>query len=527
MAEDFNLLSKSLSSNYVYYKMLKDEENENYNNLYEAVLGKIQEAKAEASRTKIDTSFIIAQANAEREKELNLIERMTGFRPSSNDWGGDANNIIDAINLCLNSKDIYNRIYQTIVADGEKKGTQGKGMFSFFGGYLQSTINDMWPDFMTRFKNEKVFDITKDDLYKWITEEVLNKAIERMFEAQVEEGVDPELQGAYRDLEKLIGAFDKTGSFAAQLADIYDLDGVAKEIKDILSKRTTKKKPGTISSLTKQAKLTYQRGGYTLEALVDLMLERILPKDGKSGHITMGDLGARADNIFTVGIDFSEIQDFLENEEFGTREKNIRAFTELGEHLQKFQEGFIVYTSDKNYSLSDGFKSRGGFSTGEPMTLNQYIHLMGNAIKNVRAFVGAIEQLAEGAIGEEESHKDYADIISKNIAFLLFDDFNAIGAGLENGPQSIHIMNLNGLFVPISSILYALADALDEEKNISNIVYTSIHLPKIKYENGSRTEGYPVGKAWGIQRSEMLQQGKIETHFLGNIKKMLRDGKFR
>jgi hypothetical protein len=104
--------------------------------------------------------------------------------------------------------------------------------------------------------------------------------------------------------------------------------------------------------------------------LVDLILERALPKDGESGHVIMGDLGARADNIFTIGIDFSEIQDFLDNEEFGTREKNIRAFTKLGEHLQKFQEGFIVYTSDKNYSLSDGFKSRGGFSAGEPMTLN-------------------------------------------------------------------------------------------------------------------------------------------------------------
>jgi hypothetical protein len=45
----------------------------------------------------------------------------------------------------------------------------------------------------------------------------------------------------------------------------------------------------------------------------------------------------------------------------------------------------------------------------------------------------------------------------------LFDDLNTIGSGLENGPSSIHLMNLNGLFIPISSILYALGDALQSD----------------------------------------------------------------
>jgi hypothetical protein len=116
------------------------------------------------------------------------------------------------------------------------------------------------------------------------------------------------------------------------------------------------------------------------------------------------------------------------------------------------------------------------------MTLEQYETLMNIAGRNASGFIGAIEQLAQGAIGQNESKGDYADIISKNISYLLFDDFNTIGAGMTNGPQSVHLMNLNGMFVPISAILYALGDALSQEESIKGIVKTNIYLPQIKYE---------------------------------------------
>ena len=111
---------------------------------------------------------------------------------------------------------------------------------------------------------------------------------------------------------------------------------------------------------------------------------------------------------------------------------------------------------------------------------------------------------------------DYADIISKNIAYLLFDDYNTIGAGLENGPDAIHIMNLNGLFVPISSILFALADAIDNEQSIRGIVKTSIKIPKIMYDTNDYGSLTP-GEAWRTQRETMLADTRIETHFLGNL----------
>ena len=513
MAHDFNLLnSTSLSSHYVYYDRLKDD---GYENLYNAVRSKMIQAKDAAKEGRADTSFIIAQANKEREKELNLIERMTGFRPNNGVWGRNASNIIDAINLCFESKEIYDRVSQTILADGN---TKGKQAYSFFGGYLQSAINRRFPSFLKRVD---VFDINERVIFEWLSNEVLPGAIKNMFNAQVEDGVDPALQGAYQELSKLVGRFGQAGSFAQQLADIYDLETVANEI---LARIKEGSKAKNIPSLSNKHYI-YQRGGLTLEAINDL-INKSFRLDGKTDSTVIGGKGAKADTIFTIDIDLTDVMEYLDSFTLGTRKENIEAFTALGEHLKRFSDGFIVYQSAKNYSLTDGFRESGGFSAGSALTLGQYGELMESAGKKVKTFVGAIEQLARGAVGQDMDKTDYADIISKNIAYLLFDDYNTIGAGLENGPDAIHIMNLNGLFVPISSILFALADAIDNEQSIRGIVKTSIKIPKIMYDTNDYGSLTP-GEAWRTQRDTMLADTRIETHFLGNLQNMLRYGQFR
>jgi hypothetical protein len=102
---------------------------------------------------------------------------MTGFRPKNGVWGRDASNIIDAINLCFESKNIYDRVSQTILADGK---TKGKQAYSFFGGYLQSAINRRLPSFLKRVE---IFDINERVIFEWLSNEVLPGAIKNMFNA--------------------------------------------------------------------------------------------------------------------------------------------------------------------------------------------------------------------------------------------------------------------------------------------------------------------------------------------------------
>lgn len=522
---DFNLISKSLSSNYVYYTRLRENEDPEMKKLYDNVVAQMHNAKAEAERVKIDTSFIRAQADQEREKELNLIARMTGFRPSPGDWGPNAQNIIDAINSCMNLKEVYERNYQTIVAQGK---THGKGVYSFFGSYLQTALNREWPNFVSKIGLSGIFNIQEQDILNWLRNDILPMAIENMLKAEVEDGVDPSLQNAYQEVLQAMGSFSQQGSFAQQLATIYDLDAIASEIMNNLS-ISGPHKASSVSDLS-NAKLEFARGGLTLEALYDTILGLILPDDGVSGKANVGSMQAKADNIATIGIDISKIENFLNNQQTGTRIGNVQAFMGLSEHLQGLSESFIIYTSDKNYSITDGFQSRGGFSAGTALSLWQYKNLMAMAGKNVSAFVGAIEQLAKGAVGENMKKKDYADLISKNIAFLLFDDYNTIGAGLENGPQAIHLMNLNGVLIPISSILYALVDALENTGQLTGLVRTSIKLPDIMFPTTKSQTDYEIqtgGSAWQAQKQDMLDKSRIETHFLGKLRDLLKYQTFR
>ena len=152
---------------------------------------------------------------------------------------------------------------------------------------------------------------------------------------------------------------------------------------------------------------------------------------------------------------------------------------------------------------------------------------MATAGRNVSTFVGAVEQLAAGAVAESRVKTDFSDLISKHIAYLLFDDFETIGDGLKNGVQTIHLMNLNGVYVPISSILFALADTFEKEQAVSKIVKVSIKLPGILYPKGKNEKDYPGRGAWEIQRQDMLERGKIEAHFLGNFSDILKNGNFR
>jgi hypothetical protein len=69
----------------------------------------------------------------------------------------------------------------------------------------------------------------------------------------------------------------------------------------------------------------------------------------------------KADNILTLGIDSTLLEEAFERAG-NNREKNIKALSELGDKISKLNDGFIVYSSDKNYTLNRGFS---GFSAGQ------------------------------------------------------------------------------------------------------------------------------------------------------------------
>jgi hypothetical protein len=70
------------------------------------------------------------------------------------------------------------------------------------------------------------------------------------------------------------------------------------------------------------------------------------------------------------------------------------------------------------------------------------------------------------------------------MAYLLFDDWYEIGTGITSPANSIHLFSLDGLQIPLSYFLNALADAMISLKP-EDIIRVSVKLPSIIYEEGN------------------------------------------
>lgn len=513
-------MSRTLSSHYVFYDRLKDD-GAQQQQLYASVMSKMSQAMAEASRVNISTAKLKAQADKEREKERALIEQYFGtVIPNGWGTGTTTQDFIDTFNECLNLKDAYERSKQLIMT------SSSKGIFSWFGTYFEKQILQDIDQAAENFDCSSTAALQKS-VEQWL-ETLVPKTLEYMInDTELEnKSIDPKLKSAYKDLLRVIGSVQQQGSFAQQMAKIYHLDQVANEITKAMNTKQTFQQ---VKSLRHAVHI---RGGYALEALYDAIAETIVP--GKHGNI--GSLGAKADNILAFDIDFGEIVNFLEEKSSHGRLDNVQIFNDLDARLNNYNRGFLVYVSDKNYTLNNGFKSRGGYSAGEDLNIQEYERLMNIAGQNVETFVGAILQLANGAVGQDMNDENFESIIAKNIAYLLFDDFNALGMGLTNGTNVLHIMNVNGILIPISSILYALVDAIEGiiEVNPASIVNVSIQHPAdVKFPTSADQSRFVAQNggnnmlAWITQRQEALEQTEISTHFLGNLRQLISGGMFR
>ena len=62
----------------------------------------------------------------------------------------------------------------------------------------------------------------------------------------------------------------------------------------------------------------------------------------------------KADNILTIGIDPQLMAETLENNLAVSRKRNTDIFKKLGNDLKNIKNGYIIYSSDKNYTYNEG-----------------------------------------------------------------------------------------------------------------------------------------------------------------------------
>ena len=512
--------AKSLSEQYVFYQRLKTDGY--YPKLAQYVSNASYRIFTQTQKYAIDASAVRAQAQAEFTKEKALLQQKFGVNINFDYYRdqSDFKEIIEALNACLNLKEIYQRNVQLI------KNTEGmKGVFSWYPTYFMKAWQKAWPNIKStaerKFASGQDVTVALSTTLDKFVPKICEEGIRMMLDGpEVEHAsIDPALKSAYSALISQIGSVSTAGSVANQIYRAYQLDdlkaSLVKEI-EVNNKRIYAKqaKPKVNQMISKNIHLA---GGLSLEAIENAVFSMIASGSGGTA-IHSGSKGIKADNILTLSIDPSIVVDALE-QAGANREENIRALSELGTKLSKLDDGFIVYSSDKNYTLNANFKGFDVGSTG--VSAASFLNSVYSANGSVNTLIGAIQQLGDGAMLAGRK-AEFEKLLAQDVAYMLFDDFTTIG-NVSSGGNAIHVMNLNGIMMPLSVFLSMLADAIEsvKEEDLRRLVNVSINAPAILYPNqDSQRAAYPNDphQAWEHQRQYALDNTKITARFLKDFK---------
>lgn len=522
--------AKSLSEQYVFYQRLKTDRYPNGQLIYPKLGQYVQNASLrildQTRKYSADASAVRAQAQAEFAKEKALLQQKFGVAINFDYYrgSGDFKEIIDALNACLNLKEVYQRNIQVI------KNTEGmKAVFSWYPTYFMKAWQEFWPRIKSnaeaRFmKNIPIGDALAEVLDRFMPQ-ICERGIQLMFDGpEVESSlVDKNLKSAYAALVSQIGSIKTEGSVANQIYKAYQLDELKQSLIEEIEVKNKKiyakqAKPKVTSLISKSI---HSRGGFTLEAVETAIFQMVASGIDGGAVRHSGSKGIKADNILSFSIDPEIISSSLEKAG-ANREENIQALSELGNKLSKLDDGFIVYSSDKNYSLNANFKGFNAGSTGANAA--SFLNSLPNTSASVSTLIGAIQQLGKGAMLEGRK-AEFEMLIAQDVAYMLFDDFTTIG-NMSSGGNAIHIMNLNGIMMPLSVVLTLLADAIESinEDNIRRIVNVTIKAPAILYPTmDDQKAAFPDNPhaAWEVQKQYALDNTQITAKFMKDFKSLI------
>ena len=354
-------------------------------------------------------------------------------------------------------------------------------------------------------------------------------------EAKTESGIKTDrerLQKAYSELLPFLeDVNNKMGNeFIQSFVETYKLNEVADSIAKSITIDRKKKKVGDIDKIKIMGEGFHSKGGLAMENLSDFVAQVANNVDGLKlfSSTRTGSSGQKADAIFTINIPTDTISKWLEENSFGDRGQNVEAVQKLQKQLSEFKKGFIVYSNAKNYTL----RGTKGYSAGESISLETWDTMMHKANKKGRDLIFMAMQVIPGAVGEERLEQTRITF-ARAIAAALFDDFDTVGFAPREGVQSIHLMYLNGFYIPLSFYFNLLYKTFHDYagENLRQVIEVNISKPEEiafpKMEDQRAWQEKTGGNPWTYQADIALRQIKISYHFLKNYKEILQSLNFK
>lgn len=520
--------SRSLSELYVFYERLNTEFDGKNKQLYDNVNSSLNKVRNEYRENFRMVANLKTMSKNELNKELSLLKNI--FQVPLNidfEQPGAAKDLIDTLNNYMNLKSVYKRSLSLL-----SKSKTHLSVAQYFPSYFETVWNkeskDVIDEILKAIKNKRKPEHIIAIADKILSEELpkmVEKAITNMLNSNEVSGKEDEK--AYSELLFGINKVYGQNSFSKQLYNLYHIDELKNALLESLKVNTGKNRQSSLQKIKSKGIVDrnyYADGGISLEYLENLTANEIInglkkAKGSKlniGGAVHTGSTGMKADNIIVFNIDPDIIQQTIETNEKVSRERNYQMIKELGEKIEKIDNGFIVYSNAKNYSLNQNFH---GFSSGNKLTLGQFQSLLGHIQSNIDTFVGGIMQTMSGAIGENMKG-DFQNWIAEDIAYFLFDDFETIGFP-QSGGTSLHIFNLDGILVPLSFFLWLLANAIEKgTRNPHNIVKAQINSGTIKW---TEEQSVYTHEMWVEQRNDALNNITISVSFLQDFENIMKE----
>lgn len=513
---------------WVYYKKL-EETNSSFYSLVKDRLSNFNKQEL-----KIDTKIKLKEmADQELKKEISLLKRVFG------------NKVVETINwedpaeIKIFIEQIQDMLRFRGITDRAEKRLQEKTASISIAPYFTSYFNKVFENFL---KTEAIKHFENEDLNPASFENYINKHLPELLKKTLEEtltshnlnGKTDSGQG-YLELFEEIKDTPLADKFLEALRKIYKIDETMSSFSKNFEKGKNGKErmkegfrektgKGERTRTKAFVKLSYIKGGSLQEHLAELYMNAFAKKQFKNKDFdftmeTKAVGGAKARVDIMTGVDLSNtIQSYeklLNSMQDSSREEARVAIKKIIEQLKTETSGFFIYTNAKNYQLGKSFE---GFSGGSTMKLQQYFNLLSEVqdVNKLSQFVTAIMNTLEGAIGEE-SKENLESLLSQDVAYFLFDDFETIADENTSGAQSIHLFLLSDFYIPLSLFLRMLSACFEEiEENGNKYAEFTIYTKEIAYPDG------PWGmERWQSQRTKALKETEIGLKFLSSFKEMM------
>lgn len=519
------------SKKYVYYSNLKDYNPVLYNH---KMASKNFLTSTHSSKMESIAQQCFNWANYESSKETAALSKFFGVNiQSSKEYTQEyGKQIIDAINATLSFKSVYERYVTRIIGPDGEKGTGKITGAQLFANTFESTLIKLFEETIKKNKNLNLNSSTaKDILMSGVSiNDIIDEALNLTFFEVMKESGDwshSDQNKGYKELFEKINSFSNLkNEFIEQVKKLYKLDEFKKTIQDILLNDPQQ----SFQSLkkTKKFKLdenTYQKGTLSeyLGGLITQAMARNLGKDIEV--VQTGGAHNKPDYLISLGLDITPWVDAI-NKSYKNRHEAIKAITNLNDKLASAKDGYLVYTNAKDYTLISSFKEN-GFSAGSPQTLENFEGVIQRTPGGSAEIIASIMSTMKGAIYSDIKDQ-IEEVLVQKMAYFLFDDVHTIGEQSKAGNRAIHLMLLDGVYIPMSYMFFLLGRAIQnstDSDKIRQIFDIKIKPGEVKYEPPYLPPEYNGHEAWEDQRQRAYEQITIQAHFLKNFEEIIREVK--